>query len=52
MAIGQAQLIGHQRSNGCALADSPVAFPIQRMPNVSLQPNPKTVLARRPYLPA
>jgi len=42
MAIGQAQLIGQKMSNGCAFADSWSAFPIQRMPNVSLQPNPKT----------
>jgi TldD protein len=42
MAIGQAQLIGQQSSNGCAFADNWDAFPIQRMPNVSLQPNPKT----------
>ncbi len=41
-AIGQAQLIGQKRSNGCAFAESWSAFPIQRMPNVSLQPNPKT----------
>ncbi len=41
-AIGQAQLIGQKRSNGCAFADSWASFPIQRMPNVSLQPNPKT----------
>jgi TldD protein len=42
MAIGQAQLIGQKTSNGCAFADNWDAFPIQRMPNVSLQPNPKT----------
>jgi TldD protein len=42
MAIGQAQLIGKTRSNGCAFADNWSSFPIQRMPNVSLQPNPKT----------
>ncbi|MCE0482864.1 MAG: TldD/PmbA family protein [Methylacidiphilales bacterium] len=41
MAIGQAQLIGQKCSNGCAFAESWSAFPIQRMPNVSLQPNPK-----------
>ena len=29
---------GFGRSNGCAYADSPGAVPIQRMPNVSLQP--------------
>ena len=40
-AIGQAQLIGRKHSNGCAFADSWSSFPIQRMPNVSLQPNPK-----------
>jgi len=31
---------GQDRSNGCAFADSPAHVPIQRMPNVSLQPNP------------
>lgn len=41
MAIGQAQFIGRQGSNGCAYADHPTSFPIQRMPNISLQPNPK-----------
>ncbi len=40
MALGQAHLIGLERSNGCAYADSPTAFPIQRMPNISLKPNP------------
>lgn len=40
MALGQAHLIGLARSNGCAYADSPTAFPIQRMPNISLSPNP------------
>jgi len=40
-AIGQAQLIGQKASNGCAFADSWSTFPIQRMPNVSLAPNPK-----------
>ncbi len=39
MAIGQAHLIGEARSNGCAYADGPGAFPIQRMPNISLRPN-------------
>lgn len=39
MALGQAALIGRQGgSNGCAYADSFDAFPIQRMPNISLQP--------------
>lgn len=41
MALGQAHLIGLARSNGCAYADSPTAFPIQRMPNISLAPNPR-----------
>jgi TldD protein len=41
MAIGQAHLIGLARSNGCAYADGPGAFPIQRMPNISLRPNPR-----------
>ena len=39
MAIGQAHRIGEVRSNGCAYADGPGAFPIQRMPNISLRPN-------------
>ena len=30
--------LGADRSNGCAFADSPAHVPIQRMPNVSLQP--------------
>jgi TldD protein len=30
--------VGRDRSNGCAYADSPAHIPIQRMPNVSLQP--------------
>ena len=29
---------GFERSNGCAFADAPYHVPIQRMPNVSLQP--------------
>ena len=32
--------VNQDRSNGCAFADSPAHVPIQRMPNVSLQPNP------------
>lgn len=42
------RLMGHQkpelndgRSNGCAYADSPGHIPIQRMANVSLQPDPE-----------
>lgn len=42
MALGQAHLVGAARSNGCAYADDPTAFPIQRMPNISLAPNPRT----------
>lgn len=41
MAMGQAQLIGRDNSNGCAYCASPADFPIQRMPNISLQPNPE-----------
>ena len=33
-----AHLVGLDRSNGCAYADSPGHIPIQRMANVSLQP--------------
>ncbi len=40
MALGQAHYIGLSASNGCAYADSPTSFPIQRMPNISLAPNP------------
>ena len=40
MAMGQAALIGREGSNGCAYADSFESFPIQRMPNISLQPGP------------
>ena len=32
--------LGLARSNGCAFADSPHHVPIQRMANVSLQPDP------------
>ncbi len=35
-----AQEKGFGRSNGCAFADSPGHIPLQRMPNVSLQPLP------------
>ncbi|MBV8538826.1 MAG: TldD/PmbA family protein [Alphaproteobacteria bacterium] len=41
MAIGQPHLIGEASSNGCAYGEHAASFPIQRMPNVSLQPNPK-----------
>jgi TldD protein len=33
--------LGLSRSNGCSYADSPHHVPIQRMPNVSLQPSPE-----------
>ena len=33
--------LGLTRSNGCSYADSPHHVPIQRMPNVSLQPSPE-----------
>jgi TldD protein len=32
---------GFERSNGCAFADSPSHVPLQRMPNVTLQPGSK-----------
>jgi TldD protein len=35
-----ARRLGLDRSNGCAFADSPHHIPIQRMPNVSLRPDP------------
>lgn len=35
-----ARLTGFERSNGCAYADSPGRVPLQRMANVSLQPDP------------
>ena len=34
-----AAYVNIKRSNGCAFADSPAHVPIQRMPNVSLQPD-------------
>jgi TldD protein len=36
-----ARKLGFGRSNGCAYADSPANVPLQRMPNVSLQPGTK-----------
>lgn len=42
MALGQARHIGRDKSNGCAYCETATAFPIQRMPNISLQPNPQT----------
>ena len=38
MARQNAGLLGVQRSNGCAYADSPSHVPVQRMANVSLRP--------------
>jgi TldD protein len=38
MAHQNADLLGVDRSNGCAYADGPHRVPVQRMPNVSLQP--------------
>ncbi|HEY2448751.1 MAG TPA: TldD/PmbA family protein [Mycobacterium sp.] len=35
--------LGKPRSNGCSYADSPHHVPIQRMPNVSLQPSPADI---------
>ena len=43
MAVGQAPKIGRKKSNGCAFADGWDTFPIQRMPNISLQPGKKKV---------
>ncbi|HMC27428.1 MAG TPA: TldD/PmbA family protein [Verrucomicrobiae bacterium] len=43
MAIGQAAKIGRKRSNGCSFADGWDTFPIQRMPNISLQPGRKKI---------
>ena len=45
MAMGTAKAIGKSGSNGCAFADGWDKFPIQRMPNISLQPGPKKVSA-------
>jgi TldD protein len=39
-AAQNAAVLGVDRSNGCAFADSPGHVPIQRMANVSLQPDP------------
>ncbi len=40
MARQNATALGVSRSNGCAYADGPHRVPVQRMPNVSLQPAP------------
>ncbi|MCW2598249.1 MAG: peptidase modulator of gyrase [Frankiales bacterium] len=41
MAKQNADALGVSRSNGCAYADGPHRVPVQRMPNVSLQPAPQ-----------
>jgi TldD protein len=41
MAHAHGSALGTTRSNGCALADSPGHIPLQRMANVSLQPDPQ-----------
>jgi TldD protein len=41
MAIGQASQVNRTHSNGCSFADSWDVAPIQRMPNISLQPGKK-----------
>jgi TldD protein len=41
MAKQNAAVLGVSRSNGCAYADGPHRVPVQRMPNVSLQPAPQ-----------
>jgi TldD protein len=38
MAWAESGILGSARSNGCAYADSAGHIPLQRMPNVSLQP--------------
>ena len=38
MARQNAEVLGVSRSNGCSYADGPHRVPVQRMPNVSLQP--------------
>jgi TldD protein len=38
MAAAHGDVLGVDRSNGCAFADSPGHVPVQRMANVSLQP--------------
>jgi TldD protein len=43
MAMGQAQYIGRKHSNACAFADSWDKYPLQRMPNISLQPGERKV---------
>lgn len=35
--------LGLDRSNGCAYADAPSSVPLQRMPNITLQPSPEDI---------
>ncbi|PYI89593.1 MAG: TldD/PmbA family protein [Verrucomicrobia bacterium] len=42
-ALGQAAWIGRSKSNACAFADSWDKIPLQRMPNISLEPGEKEV---------
>ncbi len=43
MAIGQSQWIGLPHSNACSFAEGHAYFPIQRMPNISLQPSEQDI---------
>ncbi|MGD9896003.1 MAG: TldD/PmbA family protein [Candidatus Methylacidiphilaceae bacterium] len=43
MAIGQSRWIGLPHSNACSFAEGHAYFPIQRMPNISLQPSERDV---------
>jgi TldD protein len=45
LSIGFAHFVGRKKSNGCAFADSWDKAPMQRMPNISLQPGEKKVSA-------
>ena len=45
MAHDNAKLLGAERSNGCAFADSAGHIPLQRMANVSIQPAPRRAVA-------
>ncbi|WP_202213211.1 TldD/PmbA family protein [Methylacidimicrobium sp. AP8] len=43
MAIGQSRWIGLPHSNACSFAEGHAYFPIQRMPNISLQPSEQDI---------
>jgi TldD protein len=43
LSAGFARAVDRRASNGCAYADSWETFPIQRMPNISLQPGEKKI---------